>query len=152
MEIYGKRVGEYLDIVKTPMVLLIALAIIQFVIRVVGYFLGINIVRLLGWFMVAASEVVSVLMLLYISWSAVKRRRWNALNTLIAGLLFGFIGGLILALDLTAGNLVAYILSAESWTAFKVAAYTGVGLVFIPLIQCVLGGFISGIVSLVLEK
>jgi len=152
MEIYGKRMGEYLDVVKTSVILLIALAIVQFIIRVVGYFLGINIVRLLGWFMVAASEVVGVLLLLYISWSAVKRRRWNALNTLIAGLLFGFIGGLILAFELSAGNIVAYILSANSWSLFKVAAYTGVGLVFIPLIQCVLGGFISGIVGLVLEK
>jgi uncharacterized membrane protein YjgN (DUF898 family) len=127
------------------------LALVQFVLRVLGYFLSKNIIRLIGWVVFGVAEVVWVFMILYISWLAVRRRKWSALNTLIVGLIFGFVGGLVLALGLALGNAVALVLT-QSWGVFKAVAYSGVEVIFLPLINCVLGGFISGIIGLILEK
>lgn len=151
MEIYKKNFGEYASVMSTPLVFLIAGGIVQFVVRVIGYFLQMNVVRILAWVLLAFMEAVWVILLVYVSWLAVSKKKWSAINTLITGLIFGFLAGLVSAVALSFGNIVALIVSG-SWTAFKVGAWSGVSIVFLPLIKCVLGGFVSGIIGLILEK
>ncbi|MFH1789009.1 MAG: hypothetical protein ABH834_06485 [Candidatus Altiarchaeota archaeon] len=151
MEIYRKNIGEYASIMTTPLVFFIAVGIVQFVVRIIGYFLQNNLVRILGWVLLAFMEAVWVIMLVYISWVAVSRKRWSAINTLIAGIIFGFLAGFVAAVALSFGNVVAMIV-AGTWTVFKVAAWSGVSVVFLPIIKGVLGGFVAGIIGLILEK
>jgi len=150
MNIYGKRLGEYFDVMKTPIVLLIALSIVQFVVRIIAYFMKQNIIRILGWIVFAVIETIWVIMLLYLSWIAVRHRKWSSMNLLFTGLVFGLIGGLITSTNLIFGNIVAVVLS-ESWGVFKAVVWSGITIVFLPLLKCILGGFISGVIGVVFE-
>ena len=153
MNIYKKNLGEYIDLIKLPVVFLLALSIVQFIVRVLAYFLGNSIVRILGWITFAFMEFAGLAFVIYISYVAVRKKKWSALSTLILGLLFGFITGLISFVGFAFGNVIALILATSpGWNFFKLAAWTGVSMVFLPLIKCVLGGFIAGIVGVIFEK
>lgn len=151
MRVGGKYVGEYMDLMKVPVVLLTAFCIVQFIIRVIAYWFGIEVIRILAWVAFAALVVGWFMMLVYISWVSVRRKHWNAMNALVLGLLFGVIGGLVTSVGFTAGNVVALIVSRK-WDLFRTAAFSGVGIIFIPLIEAIIGGFVSGVIGLVSEK
>jgi|GEM_PF-1672889 len=151
MELFKKNIGDYLDVLKTPIVLLISLSVIQFVVRVIGYFLKNGIIRILGWVILAFMGLFWLLILIYVSWIVVHSKRWDAMNTLFAGVIFGLIGGLVVGIGLVFGNIVALILS-DSWTLFKVGVWSVVIMVLIPITMCVFGGFISGIIGILLEN
>ncbi len=154
VDIGGKNINDYMSMVKIPLIILIAIALIQGFISAVTT-IG-SAVPALGFFAAIVGGVISLLVgllsivvfigvCIYAGFTVVKKHSGNLLTAAVAGGILGTVSGLVSGLI---GLLVGFI-GAATGEGFAMLVFPIIGLILSPIVSLVVGAICSLIGGLI---
>jgi hypothetical protein len=145
----GKTIGEYIDIIKMPLMAMIGLSALNFLFGLTSYIPAIGFAfgmlsGLLGILIALVSWVIAG----YIGYTTVQKYKGDLLNALAAGAIAGIISGLASAVlgILSAGIGMGFGSSVGSMIVLTAAF---VGIIISPIVGAIIGGILAIIGGLI---
>jgi len=147
----GKTLKEYLGIIKIPLLILIAMDVVQFLLGFVNYIPLLNIITgIISILVAGVSFLISVAIGVYIGYVTVKKHGGNLLPATFAGTLAGFLSGVVSGVLSFISGMIGAGVSGSGWGMGVGIMFSVMALILSPIVGIISGavlGVIGGLIA-----